>query len=56
MPLQDFQVGHIFLYGETMISGYKSGDVYMFNDERDVHGAANIGHTPRISLLITEYK
>jgi hypothetical protein len=55
MPLQDFQIGHIFLYGKKMISDYKSGDVYMFKNEQDTHGAANIGHTPRISLLITEY-
>lgn len=55
MPLQDFTVGHIFLYGKQMISDYKAGDVYMFENEQDIHGAANIGHTPRISLLITEY-
>lgn len=55
MPLQDFQIGHVFLYGETMISKYKTGDVFMFDHEHDIHGAANIGHTPRIMLLVTEY-
>jgi DNA-directed RNA polymerase beta' subunit len=30
-------------------------DVYQFDNETDMHGAANIGHTPRIMLLLTEY-
>jgi hypothetical protein len=55
VPLQDYQLGHIFLYKDQMISNYKKGDVYMFDNERDIHGAANIGHTTRIMLLITEY-
>ena len=55
MPLQDYEFGHVFLYNNRMVSDYKKGDVYMFDNERDMHGAANIGHTPRIMLLITEY-
>lgn len=55
MPLQDYEPGHVFIYGDEMVSGYKAGDVFMFNDERDQHGAANIGHTPRLMLLVTEY-
>jgi len=55
MPLQDYQAGHIFVYGDQMITRYNEGDVYMFDDERDIHGSANIGHTPRVMLLVTEY-
>lgn len=55
VPLQDYQPGHVFLYGNTMISDYKAGDVFMFDNEKDIHGSANIGHSPRITLLITEY-
>jgi hypothetical protein len=55
MPMQDFEIGHVFLYGQNMISNYKAGDVYQFENETDIHGAANIGHTARIMLLITEY-
>jgi len=55
MPLQDYEAGHIFLYKDSMISNYKKGDVFMFDDEQDIHGAANIGHSPRIMLLVTEY-
>jgi hypothetical protein len=55
MPLQDYYPGHIFVYGDEMINGYKEGDVYMFDREFDIHGSANIGHMPRVMLLITEY-
>jgi len=55
MPLQDYQPGHIFIYKDAMVSNYKQGDVFMFDHERDIHGAANIGHTPRLMLLLTEY-
>lgn len=55
MPLQDYETGHIFLYKDSMISNYKKGDVYMFDNEQDIHGAANISHSPRIMLLVTEY-
>jgi hypothetical protein len=56
MPLQDYIPGHVFIYNKEMILNYKAGDVFMFNEETDQHGAANIAHTPRIMLLITEYK
>jgi hypothetical protein len=55
MPLQDYYPGHIFVYGDEMINGYREGDVYMFDREFDIHGSANIGHMPRVMLLITEY-
>ena len=55
MPLQDYEPGHVFVYKDSMITNYKAGDVYCFDNERDIHGAANIGHTPRIMLLVTEY-
>ena len=55
IPLQDYIPGHIFIYEGELIKDYKFGDVYEFDVSTDYHGAANIGHTPRISLLITEY-
>ncbi len=56
MPLQDYVPGHIFIYKDEMIVGYKKGDVFQFDNEREIHGAANIAHTPRIMLLVTEYE
>jgi len=55
MPLQDYTAGHVFIYKDKMIADYKAGDVYQFDNETDTHGAANIGHTSRIMLLVTEY-
>lgn len=55
MPLQDYTAGHVFIYKDKMIADYRAGDVYQFDNETDTHGAANIGHTPRIMLLVTEY-
>jgi hypothetical protein len=55
VPLQDFSPGHLFVYGNELIKDYKAGDVFEYYDSRDTHGAANIGHTPRVILQVTEY-
>jgi len=55
MPMQDYAPGHVFIYEDQMISNYKMGDLYKFTDSTALHGAANIGHTPRVMLMITEY-
>jgi hypothetical protein len=55
MPLQDYHLGHIFMYNNEVITDYNAGDVYVYDHEHDMHGAANIGHIPRLVLQITEY-
>jgi len=55
IPLTDYIPGHIFIYKDKMIDNYKAGDVYEYNLSTDLHGAANISHTPRIILQVTEY-
>jgi hypothetical protein len=55
VPLQDYHPGHIFMYNDQVITNYKLGDVYTYIDSTDLHGAANIGHIPRIILQVTEY-
>lgn len=55
VPLQDFEPGHIFIYKNNYIKDYKAGDVFEYENSQDSHGAANIGHTPRIVLQVTEY-
>jgi hypothetical protein len=55
MALQDWQPGHIFMYQDQVITNYCAGDVYMYNDSTALHGAANIGHTPRLVLQISTY-
>ena len=55
IPMQDYHPGHIFLYKDEVIVNYKKGDVFVYDLETDLHGAANIGHIPRLVLQITEY-
>mgnify|MGYP006104398321 CR=1 FL=1 len=55
VPMQDYHPGHIFLYKDNIIINYKKGDVYAYDQEQDTHGAANIGHLPRLVLQVTEY-
>ncbi len=55
VPLQDYEPGHVFIYNNILMNDYRAGDVYSYHDSRDPHGAANIGHTPRIVLQVTEY-
>lgn len=56
VPLQDWQDGHIFMYKSIVITNYKKGDVWFYKDSRALHGAANIGHTPRVILQISTYE
>jgi hypothetical protein len=55
VPLQDYQMGHIFIIGGDLIKDYKAGDVFIFDNADDLHGAANITDTPRFALQIIEY-
>lgn len=56
MPWQDYSFGHVFLYEDNFISNYKKGDLYKYSDSSALHGAANIGHTPRIILQVSTYE
>ena len=56
MPLQDWQPGHIFMYENQVITNYKAGDVWMYKESGALHGAANIGHTPRLILQVSTYE
>ena len=55
MPLQDWEPGHIFMYENQVITDYLAGDVYVYNDPTALHGAANIGHVPRLVLPVSTY-
>ena len=51
--LQDWMPGHIFVYDDKILTNYKAGDTYEWNDPECIHGPANIGYTPRLTLQIT---
>jgi hypothetical protein len=43
------------MYENRVITDYKKGDVYMYEDASALHGAANIGYIPRIILQVSTY-
>ena len=55
VPLQDFELGHIFIYKNDLVKDYRAGDVYEYDNSQDYHGAVNIGYSPRVVLQVTEY-
>lgn len=56
LPLQDWEPGHIFMYEDQVITNYVAGDVWTYGNSAALHGAANIGFTPRIVLQISTYE
>lgn len=55
MFLQDYHPGHVFVYDDKMISNYKAGDLFKWNDPMVVHGVVNISYKTRYTLQITTY-
>lgn len=50
---KDYEPGHIFLYGDKVLTGYSAGDMFEFTDNNILHAAVNVGFTPKISLQIS---
>jgi hypothetical protein len=55
VPMQNYEPGHIFIYKNELVKDYKAGDVFVYDDSQDIHGAANISYLPRIVLQVTDY-
>ena len=55
VAFQDWQPGHIIMYENQVITDYKKGDVYAYEDANALHGAANIGYVPRIILQVSTH-
>jgi hypothetical protein len=55
IAFQDWQPGHIMMYEDRVITNYKKGDIYSYEDANALHGAANIGYVPRIVLQVSTY-
>lgn len=56
VALQDHMPGHIFMYDKQVLTDYKAGDMFLFEDNKCWHGAANLGFVPKISLQIVVYE
>ncbi len=55
MFLQDWEPGHIFVYDDKILTNYRAGDMYEWNDAMCLHGPVNIGMNTRYTLQITLY-
>ena len=55
MPLQDWEPGHIFMYDKFVPADYKAGDVWQWDDAKELHGAVNIGHTLRLAFQFSTH-
>jgi hypothetical protein len=53
IALEDYKWGHIFLENGENLRDYKQGDCFLFDNK--IHGAANVGLEPKISLQIMTY-
>lgn len=58
VAMQDYQLGHVFIYGEQgdILKNYKAGDVFMFENSALIHAAANLSTNTRVVLQIAEVK
>jgi hypothetical protein len=56
MAWTDWEPGHVFMYEDEAISGYKVGDVYIYEDPRAIHCAVNIGMNTRLALQIKDFE
>jgi hypothetical protein len=50
MAVEDYKWGHIFLQNNKVLQNYNSGDIFEISNE--IHGAANIGLLPKLSIQI----
>jgi hypothetical protein len=53
MFLEDYQLGHIFVYDDKIVTDYKAGDVFEWSDPMIVHGVVNTSRNVRYTLQVT---
>jgi hypothetical protein len=52
VAITDYEPGHIFTYGNKVLTDYVCGDMFEFDDSKMYHGACNIGFNPKISMQL----
>ena len=55
IALQDYEEGHIHINAGQFLSNYKKGDMWMYDDPTAIHGACNIGYSPRLIFNFSTY-
>lgn len=53
--LQDWELGHVWQFGNTYHQGYKSGSAVTYDWCNMPHGTANFGFTPRVTFQMTGF-
>ena len=53
--LQDWEIGHVWQFGNTYHQGYKSGECVTYDWCNMPHGTANFGFAPRVTFQITGF-
>ena len=53
--MQDWEIGHVWQFGNTYHQGYKSGSCVTYDWCNMPHGTANFGYTPRVTFQITGF-
>lgn len=48
--ITDAQIGHIFYVGDTYMTNYKKGDIFIWKDPNAWHAGSNIGRTNKYML------
>jgi len=57
MALQDYELGHLFIYdSDKILTGYKRGDIYQYEDLDMWHTGGNLGNHTRLTFNMTVYK
>jgi hypothetical protein len=56
MALQDYEEGHIHINAGHFLSDYKKGDLWMYDNPTAIHGACNIGYSPRLVFNFSIYE
>jgi len=52
VAMQNYIPGHIFMYEDKPFVDYKKGDIFLFDNPKACHGAANISFIPKLSLQV----
>lgn len=55
MMLTNYQPGHIYVYDDQLLTGYKRGDMFLWPNSMLYHGAVNISYEPRYTFQLTMY-
>lgn len=55
IQLQDWEIGHVWQFGNTYLQGYRSGSAVTYDWVNMPHGTANFGYTPRVTFQCTGF-